>query len=198
MDVDLSTSNPLPMKRTMLIALLAIHVHCAYSQTNIFSNPASFSKSLQSVLEDYPNNFHNISGEAILEQGEAEQYASTVQLPGAEACIIGRYHSVIDTTASFQAIMFRSEEFEEAAKQYKSIYKQLKSSPIVLVDGSKLYFKSEYSEPDNSFDFIVSTFTFPSHDRRFMGFRIDLELVYIMNEWTVNINMGRKKDDTEE
>jgi hypothetical protein len=186
------------MKRSLLVAFLAIHVLSAYSQTNIFSRPATFSKSLQSVLEDYPNNFHNISGEPILEQGETEQYASTVQLPGAEACIIGRYHSVIDTTASFQAIMFRTEEFDEAAKQYKSIYKQLKASPMVMVDGSKLYFKSEFSEPDNAFDFTVSTFTFPSHDRRFMGFRIDLELVYIMNEWTININMGRKKDDTEE
>ena len=186
------------MKKTLLIALMAILVHSANSQTSIFSRPTSFSQSLQSVLEDYPNNFHNISGESIIEQGEVEQYESTVQLPGAEACIIGRYHSVIDTTASFQAIMFRAEEFEEAAKQYRSIYKQLKASPVVMVDGSKLYFKSEFSEPDNSFDFIVSTFTFPSHDRRFMGFRIDLELVYIMNEWTVNINMGRKKDDTEE
>ena len=76
------------MKKTLIIALLAIHVHCAYSQTSIFSRPATFSKSLQSVLEDYPNNFHNIGGEAIIEQGEAEQYISTVQLPGAEACII--------------------------------------------------------------------------------------------------------------
>jgi hypothetical protein len=196
--VDQSTTNPLPMKKTLLIALLAIHVQAAYSQTSIFSRPASFSKSLQSVLEDYPNNFHNISGEIIIEQGETEQYESTVQLPGAEACIIGRYHSVIDTSASFQAIMFRTEEYEEAAKQYRAIFKQLKASPIVMVDGSKLFFKSEFSEPDNSLDFTVSTFTFPSHDRRFMGFRIDLELVYVMNEWAVNINMGRKKDDTEE
>src|SRR6476620_11099392 len=108
------------MKKMLIIALMAIYVNCAYSQTSIFKRTASFSKSLQTVLEDYPNNFQNISGEAILEQGETEQYASTVQLPGAEACIIGRYHSVIDTTASFQAIMFRTEEYEDAAKQYRA------------------------------------------------------------------------------
>jgi len=186
------------MKKILLIALLAILVNSAYSQTSIFSKSISFSKSLQSVLEDYPNNFHNISGETIIEQGEAEQYESTVQLPGSEVCLIGRYHSVIDTTASFQAIMSRAEEFEDAAKQYRALYKQIKASPIVMVDGSKIYFKCDFSEPDNSLDFTVSTFTFPTQDRRFLGFRINLELVYIMNEWTVSINMGRKKDDTEE
>jgi hypothetical protein len=67
-----------------------------------------------------------------------------------------------------------------------------------MVDGSKIYFKSEFSEPDNSLDFTVSTFTFPTQDRRFIGFRINLEMVYLMNEWIVNINMGKKKDDTEE
>ena len=186
------------MKKILLIVLLAILVNSAYSQTSIFSRSISFSKSLQSVLEDYPNNFYNISGETIIEQGEAEQYESTVQLPGAEVCLIGRYHSVIDTTASFQAIMFRTEEYEDAAKQYRAIYKQIKTSPIVMVDGSKVYFQCEYSEPDNSLDFAVSTFTFPTQDRRFMGFRINLEMVYLMNEWTVSINMGKKKEDTEE
>jgi hypothetical protein len=186
------------MKTLMIVVLFTALVHPAFTQTSIFSKPVSFSKSLQSVLEDYPNNFHNISGDVLLEQGEAEQYESKVQIPGSEACIIGRYHSVIDTTASFQAIMFRSEEFEAAAKQYKAIYKQLKSSPVVMVDKSKLYFNGSFSEPDNSLDFTVSTLTIPLEDRRFAGFRVDLELVYTMNEWAVNINMGKKKDDTEE
>ena len=186
------------MKTILLVALFAMHASSAFTQTNFFSKPVSFSHSLQSVLEDYPNNFHNVSGELILEQGETEQYESKVQLPGSETCVIGRYHSVVDTTASFQAVMFRSEEYESASKQYRSLYKQLKSSPIVMVDGSKLYLQGSFSEPDNSLDFTVSTLTFPSHDRRFIGFRIELELVYTMNEWAVNINMGKKKEDTEE
>lgn len=195
------------MKKVLLTALVMISLHASYGQNNFFSKnlnlkrseaSESFSRALQSVLEDYPNNFHTIAGPVILEQGEVEQYESTVVLPGSESCIIGRYHSVIDTTASFQALMFRSEEFEPAAKQYRMLYKQIKGSPVVMVDGSKLYLSGEFSEPDNSLDFSVSTFTFPSHDRRFMGFRIELELVYTMNEWAVHINMGKKKADEEE
>lgn len=195
------------MKKLLLTSLVLCSLHASFSQTNFFSKnlslkrsetSESFSRALQSVLEDYPNNFHTISGTVILEQGEVEQFESTIMLPGSETCIIGRYHSVIDTTASFQAFMFRSEEFEAAAKQYRILYKQIKGSPVVMVDGSKLYLTGEYSEPDNSLDFSVSTFTFPSHDRRFMGFRIELELVYTMNEWAVHINMGKKKGDEEE
>jgi len=186
------------MKTILLIACAAVFTHPVFAQTSILSKPVSFSKSLQSVLEDYPNNFYNISGDVLMEQGEAEQYESKVQLPGSETCIIGRYHSVIDTTASFHAVMFRSEEYEAAAKQYRTLYKQLKASPVVMVDGSKFYLNGAFSEPDNSLDFTVSTMTFRSQDRRYTGFLVDLELVYTMNEWAVNINMGRKKDDTEE
>lgn len=187
------------MKRTMLFAcMIFIAMHGVFAQNSVFHRPVSFSQSIQSVLMDFPNNFHNISGESILEQGEVEQYESKVQLPGSIACIIGRYHSVIDTTASFQAIMFKSDEYEAAAKQYRSIYRQLKASPVVMVDGSKLYLTGDFSEPDNALDFTVSTLVFPSHDRRFMNFKIDLELVYTMTEWSVNINMGKKKPDTEE
>ncbi len=156
----------------------------------------AFSKALQNIILDYPNNFHNINGELVLAQGEFEHYASLVEFPGSEKNIIGRYRSVADTTASFQATMFRHDDFEEASKQYRAIYKQLKSSPITLIDGSKYYLNGDMSQPDEASDFTVSTMIFPHADRRYYNFKVELELLYQMPEWVINLNMGkRKKDD---
>jgi hypothetical protein len=123
--------------------------------------PTGFAKALQTILLDYPNNFHGINGELLISQGEYEHYASTVSIPGAESCVIGRYHSYADTTASFQAVLYRTDNFEEASKQYRSLFKQLKSSPITLIDGSKYYLNGEMGKLDESLDFTVSTMVFP-------------------------------------
>jgi hypothetical protein len=158
--------------------------------------PTGFAKALQTILLDYPNNFHGINGELLISQGEYEHYASTVTIPGAESCVIGRYHSYADTTASFQAVLYRTDNFEEASKQYRSLFKQLKSSPITLIDGSKYYLNGEMGKLDESLDFTVSTMVFPHADRRYYDFKVELELLYQMHEWVINLNMGkRKKDD---
>ncbi|MGZ5247682.1 MAG: hypothetical protein ACXWV5_11575, partial [Flavitalea sp.] len=146
----------------------------------------------------YPNNFHNINGELVLSQGEFEHYASLVEFPGSEKNIIGRYHSVADTTASFQATLFRNDDFEEASKQYRAIFKQLKSSPITLIDGSKYYLSGDMSQPDESSDFTVSTMIFPHADRRYYNFKVELELLYQMYEWVINLNMGKRKNDDQQ
>lgn len=165
---------------------------------NIFSaRTSSFSKAFAEVLLDYPNNFHNISGELILSQGEYEHYASLISLPGSKSCIIGRYHSVADSTASWQAVMYSHEEFEIAAKEYRNIFRQLKASPVTLVDGSKIFLVGEMPELDESLDFTIATFIFPTADMRYRNFKVELEMLYSMHEWVINLNLVRRKKDEE-
>ncbi len=159
-------------------------------------NPA-FSKSLESVLLDFPYGFRNISGDLLLAQGEVEQYVSTISLPGAESCIIGRYHSVRDTTLSWQAVMFRDEDFQTAAKEYKSLFKQLKGSAVKVVDGSLLYLEGNLTAPLEEEDFTVTTLRFGISDPRYREFKVELEMLYKMPEWVININMISRKNDAD-
>ena len=48
---------------------------------------------INAVLADFPNELRHITGELLLAQGEFENYASMVELPGAENCTVTRYHS---------------------------------------------------------------------------------------------------------
>lgn len=177
---------------------MAVLIFISSSAQNLLSaRTSSFSRAFAEVILDYPNNFHNISGDLILSQGEYEHYASLVTLPGSKSCIIGRYHSLADSTASWQAVMYSHEDFEEASREYKNIFRQLRSSPVTLVDGSKIYLVGEMPELDGSLDFTIATFIFPTADMRYRNFKVELELLYTMNEWVINLNLVRRKKDEE-
>ncbi len=180
----------------MCVAALLYVSAAAQNLVNLRSS--SFSKAFAEVLLDYPNNFNNITGDLVLSQGEFEHYASTVKLPGARSCIVGKYHSLSDSTASWQAVMYSHDEFELASKEYRKIFRQLKTTPVTLVDGSKIYLVGEMAELDESHDFSVSTFYFPTADTRYRDFKVELEMLYSMNEWVINLNLVKRKKDEEE
>ncbi len=198
------------MKNILSLAIALMAMLCSHAQPNLIKKVKSlgsaepevnvspvFARSLERIILDFPFNFWNISGNLLISQGEFEQYQSMECLPGAQSCRIGRYHSVRDTTASWQAIMYRSENFQSAANEYKNIYRQLKSTPITMVDGSKFYLVGHYNTPTDDMDFIVSSFTFDYPDRRYKDFKVELELQYELHEWVIYINVVSRKDDAE-
>ncbi|MBS1566443.1 MAG: hypothetical protein JST39_18815, partial [Bacteroidetes bacterium] len=132
----------------------------AFSQTKYASfKEELFPKAMEAVVHDYPNNYRNICGELVLEQPGTDSYVSLVQLPGASECVVTRYHSVEDTTASWQAKMFHSEDFKEVSQHYKELYRQLKNCYLRLVDGSIVYLKAEWEAPTEEKSFVMSTLT---------------------------------------
>jgi hypothetical protein len=151
---------------------------------------------MEAVLHDFPNNYRNISGDLVLAQAETDNYASLVLLPGASECTVTRYHSIEDTTASWQAKMFHSEDFKEVSQRYKELYKQLKGCYLQLVDGSIIYLNAEWEAPTEEKAFVMSTLRLATGDERYKEMKIDLEMVYQFPEWTININVSGKKDDS--
>ena len=185
------------MKKIIIPAIAVLATLTGFAQVNAASPAAApFSKAIETVLHDYTGNFHHISGDLIAKEVETESYASTVQLPGAAECLVTRYHSAEDKTASWQAKMLRSEDFEAAAKQYKELYNRLKSCYLKLPDGSSIYLKGEWEEPKTEKTFAVSTFRLASTDLRYRELKVDLEILYLLDQWVVNINVLSKKNDT--
>jgi hypothetical protein len=157
----------------------------------------SFSKVISTVLMDYPYNFKNITGRLELAQAEIENYQSSVSLPGAASCMVTRYHSKLDTTCSWQALLFRSEEFKDAARQYQQAYRQLNNSNIKLVDGSVLFLKGQYEDAKEELDFVTSSLKLQTGDERFKNVKVEVEMHYRMSEWIVYVNVVSKLPDDE-
>jgi hypothetical protein len=155
----------------------------------------SFPAVIDIVLRDFPNNLRNITGELTMAQGEIDNYASIVALPGAEDCTITRYHSIRDTTASWQAKMYSSDDFGKASRLYRELYQKLAACQIQLVDGSIVYLKGKWEPVKDGASFTTSVFRLDTVDWHYSEVRVELELVYLLADWGVHINIVSKKDD---
>lgn len=183
------------MKIFINLSLALLTTGGLYAQSPAVKTP--FSQAIETILADFPANYSHITGDLLLSEAELEQYSCTVNLPGAESCIIGHYHSRHDTTASWQAVMFRSEEFEKAAGAYKKIFQDLKKCSLPAVDGSLFYLQGSFEPASEDRIFITSELHINLPDFRFDRFRIQVELLYQIDQWVVNISMMNKKEDSE-
>jgi hypothetical protein len=182
------------MKPMTLLFLAMLASFAAMTQTDAKTD-SFFIKAIDSVLLDFPNNLRNISGEAILSQGEVDHFASRVFLPGAETCIITRYHSTEDTTASWQARMYHHEDFDKAASQYHELFHLLKSCYARLEDGSILRLQGEWEPAREENAFTSSSFHLPTVLWKYRKVQVDIELLYQLSDWVVNINIISKERD---
>jgi hypothetical protein len=187
------------MKKMMTLAgaLMVFVSSWAQPDTVVVSRPVAFAGAIEAVLHDFPNNLRHITGEFLLAQGEIDDYASTVEPPGAENCVVTRYHSHSDSTASWQAKMYSGEDFDKASRAYHALYKQLLSCYLLLPDGSIVFLKGHWEPAREEISFTTSTLTLNTGDERYREVQIDLELLYQVSHWIVNINIVSKRPDDE-
>lgn len=152
---------------------------------------------IDAVLQDFPNNLRHISGELVMAQGEFENYASVVTPPDAENCIVTRWHSKKDTTASWQAKLFTADDYATAEKHYHRLYTQLKSCHMTLADSSLILLEGSWAPAKEDAAFTTSSFKLKTDDLRYREVRIDIELVYQLANWAVQLNIMSKKSDAE-
>jgi len=171
--------------------------HAQQTTPQTVSDPATFPSVIDAVLRDFPHNLQHITGELVLAQGEFEHYASVLALPESQRCIITRWHSTQDTTVSWQAAMITTDEFSKADHVYRELYRKLQQCYIQLTDGTVVYLKGVWEPAKESAAFTTSTLRVAVDDQRYKEVRVELELVYQLAEWGVNINIFSKKPDDE-
>jgi hypothetical protein len=180
------------MKAIVTLTMAVVASVPVFSQTE---TTHSFHAVIDSVLRDFPNNLRNITGDLVLAQGEFENYASTVALPGAESCIITRWHSTEDTTASWQAQMYKGQDFTEASRLYRESFRHLNGCYLKLVDGSKFFLAGDWEPAKEEAPFTTSTFRVQTGDERYQEVKVEVELVYLITDWAVHVNVVSKKRD---
>jgi hypothetical protein len=188
-----------PLTHADSVVLAEFHLQSAEPAADSVSYPPTrvvdIPTVIDAVLQDFPNNLRHISGEPVLAEGEFDSYASVLTLPDAQECIVTRWHSEKDSTASWQAKMFTSDDYGAAERQYHRLYQQLKTCHMTLGDSSMVQLEGNWAPASAGAAFTTSTLRLKTNDWRYQDVRIDLELVYQLANWAVQINIVSKKPD---
>lgn len=186
------------MKEKILIAITLFFLNSsanAQFYKSLLPSPG-FTDSISTIVKDFKLNYRSIQSEVISEQADVDIYASTFCLPGSVACYIYRFHSTTDTTASFQALMYKGENFKEAAKIYRNTFRLVNKSKVKM-EMSVLGFSGSMQEPSSSAKFVSSRLDNNSADNQFKNYIAEVEMVYLMDGWEVRLNLHKKKADTD-
>jgi hypothetical protein len=150
---------------------------------------SEFSDSLSKIVKDFKNNFNLIQGKEMIPQPEMNTYQSKTTLPDALHCSIFRYHSIRDTSASWQAIFYDGENYKDAYRIYKDIFNQLKKCKIKIDDKNDNAFIGDFGKPKESVRFTSSSLKLNSNDIIYRNFFADLELTNTYDGWEVQLNL---------
>lgn len=182
------------MLRKLIISsllLLAIHTSQAQFFKSLLPSP-EFNEALETIVRDFKYNYQNIEGDLLESQGEVDTYETTVKLPGAGNCIIYKFHSGKDTTASWQGVLYSGDDYNEAVKVYRNTFRMIHKSKIHLVDRTIISFAGNLQEPTETIRFAISSLRLAISDNRYKRFNAEVELVTNYNGWQVNVNFHNK------
>lgn len=162
-----------------------------------FLPSGAFSDSLSLVVGDFTHNFLQIQGDSLSSGTEMGVFNSKLGIPGSISCIIYRSNSYYDTTASWQAVMYRGKNYKEAVKIYKNTFRLVKKSRLRWLDKAGMDFTGELEEPSTDVGFAVSTLRPQFPEPVYIKFTADVELINSYDGWEVRLNLQNKRDDSE-
>ena len=158
-----------------------------------------FSNKLSQVTGGIRNNFHSVQGEKLPSGEDVDVYGSLVTLPGAKHCTISRYHSVEDTSASWQAMMYEGDIYEQALKVYKKTCREVNKTVVKLDNGTAASFKGKTENPEQNLRFVTSSYRLNTKDPFYKNYYAEVEMVNInFDQWEVRVNLLCKKEDPDE
>lgn len=179
------------------ITILLIHVfvlNIVNAQLiNINNAPKGFSDSLNKIILDYKTNFKQVQGDLLSTEPEASIYLSKNCLQGSKKCIIKRFKSTEDLSASWQALMYNCEDEQEAKKMYKKIYNQVKGVKVNGIDKMTTTFIGKMDDMDDNMRFFSSSLRLKTDNVYYKDMIVDIELTNSYVGWEVSINVYRKK-----
>jgi hypothetical protein len=184
-------------KLLTLSTALLLMLNVSYAQLhNRLLSPNPFAESLSKVIENYQNNYLHIQGQPLTPDEDRDIYQSTIALPGASQCLIYRFHSTEDTTASWQAILYSGEDFKEASKVYRNSYKHLKQTKF-KVGITNNGFEGQMENPSEDLRFTSSILRPATYTETYKNFMAEIEMINSIDGWVVQLNLHSRKEDTE-
>lgn len=161
------------------------------SAQGVFTNQTN--AAIEKVIQDYPNQFKNITGELLLEKQQTADYKSNIQIPGAVSCQVIKYNSGRRETC-WRAELLQTGRFDDAKSLYKDVYNQIRNS-IVKIEGEKPYIlNGQYDIPDQRKRFHSVVFSMLPSVGEMQKLKVELSLVQHNNAWKVIIIVHDQQD----
>ncbi len=183
-----------------LLIILIIHNHASYAQfyKSIIPSP-EFTKTLEKIVLDFRYNFKNIKGNSLMQEGGTESFESSLKLPGSQDCSITYYSSKVDTSASWQAILYKGTDYQEAVRIYQNVFRMVKKSHLNWIDRTLMRFTGSYESPKAEIGFATSILQLDVEDIRYKKFAAEIELVSnSYDNFEVHLNLQNRKNDNEQ
>jgi hypothetical protein len=104
------------------------------------------------VISDYPNGYKNIIGDQVIENPQSIEFECRVSVKDAIKCRLIKYSSNINDIYSWEAEMFKTDDFQSASKKFRAIYTSLQHLSV-SINGTTAVFKGDYIKPTESIKF---------------------------------------------
>jgi hypothetical protein len=159
--------------------------------------PGGFRADIQKIVADYPHQFAAIRGRLIDKSPQSAEYASSVTPDGSTESSVTSYSSGGKPVYSWQAVLLRTESFEDAAKKYKWAFAQLKGMNVTYVI-DQYTLKGKLENPDESRNFSSSELELAAPPDPLRKLRIRVQLQYEMPEWKVSLMVFEKEREDQD
>jgi hypothetical protein len=170
------------MKNVILLFLMFVCLKG--SAQGVFANQTN--SAIEKVIQDYPNQFKNITGPLLLEKQQTAGYQSNIQIPGAVSCQVVKYNAGRKETY-WCAELLQTGSFTEARNLYKEVYSQIRNS-IIKIEGEKPYIlNGQYHIPDEHKRFHSVVFSMLPAVGEMQKLKVELSLVQHDATWKVAI-----------
>lgn len=153
-----------------------------------------FTDSLNTVVTDFKNNFANIQGAPINLLEDVDVYRSIKSIPGAIETYVYRYHSTLDTSASWQAVLYDGDSYSEAAKIYKDLFRMMNKTRLKM-EAFSTGFEGKLKAPSEAASFTISQLKATSPSAAYKYFIAEVEIINDLFNWKVRLNLHNKKPD---
>ena len=179
------------MKKSMFLFIVLLPI-LSIAQFHLpVSN--SVSNAIAQVIEDFPNHFNKIRGEIISKDVQAVNYASTINISGADSSIIIQNGNDSDNIYSWTETVFVTDEFDKAKEKFHEYFTKIKAT-AATIDNKKISFHAEYIAPDDTKHFTTILFTANNETPQLKNVVIDLSMQYVLSGWQIIVSVYEHTD----
>lgn len=153
---------------------------------------------VKKVINDYPNQFSNLRGEMIMENGQSTDYECNFKVEGAEKTMITKYTSNGKNVSSWSTLMLTTDDFTAAKKKFKALFQQLNNITVKMTNTNAFYLKGKYEEPVEEKKFFSSMFAFSNATEEMKKLKVEIVMEYELLEWKVKVLVYEKEREDDE
>ncbi|TDX00708.1 hypothetical protein [Dinghuibacter silviterrae] len=178
------------MKKLLLCFLLGAPLCPVFAQT---SGSFTLTDAVERVISEMPTRLAHLKGDLLANNPEAIDYASLLQLKGADNCTISVFNTPGDTTACWKADLPVIDDFDQAKKAYQETYDALHHARITRLHPGVVYkLEGGFHQADETKQTNSIEFTLDPAGEEFHKVRVQLLLSYTMPEWHLTVQVYEK------